>query len=151
MPPSRGPVPERVRRPGSFPLPCSSPPRPTATRCSDGDSPSCCPRLRMVPRPTDSCCERWPGSSQALRREAMETIEILAAGAALFAVALALGWGVMRLGSFRRRGQRRRIPVPASWRSLIAERVPLTANLTDAEWDRLLELTGQFIRDKQFE
>lgn len=81
----------------------------------------------------------------------MRTVEILAVGAALFAVALLVGWGVVRVMPFRRS---RRVPSrrsPPAWRPLIAERVPITARLTEDEWDRLLELTGQFLQSKRFE
>lgn len=81
----------------------------------------------------------------------MGNIEILAAAAAVFALALVVGWGVMRTVSFRRGRRAPGAPTPPSWRALIAERVPLTARLTPDEWNRLLDLTGQFIRDKRFE
>jgi MtfA peptidase len=40
---------------------------------------------------------------------------------------------------------------PAGWRSLIEERVPLTRKLTDLEWNRLLGLVSEFVREKNFE
>ncbi|HJQ66678.1 MAG TPA: M90 family metallopeptidase [Gemmatimonadales bacterium] len=81
----------------------------------------------------------------------MGNIQILAAAAAVFALALVVGWGVVRTVSFRRGRRAPGVPTPSSWRELIAERVPLTARLTPDEWDRLLDWTGQFIRDKRFE
>jgi hypothetical protein len=83
--------------------------------------------------------------------QGIRTFEILAAAAALFAMTLLVGWGVLRVVPFRRV---RRVPgprPPPSWRALIAEQVPITAGLTEDDWDRLLDLVGQFIRDKQFE
>jgi Mlc titration factor MtfA (ptsG expression regulator) len=81
----------------------------------------------------------------------VNTVEILAAGAALFTAALVLGWVGLRSRSFRRARRVPGPPAPAWWRPLIAERVPITANLRPEEWDRLLDLTGQFIREKRFE
>ncbi len=83
--------------------------------------------------------------------QGVRTVEILAAATALFAVTLLVGWGVLRVVPFRRV---RRVPSPRpppSWRPLIAEWVPITAGLTEDDWARLLDLIGQFIRDKQFE
>jgi Mlc titration factor MtfA (ptsG expression regulator) len=78
-------------------------------------------------------------------------IQVLAAAAAVFALALVIGWGIVRTVSFRRGRRAPRVPTPSSWRELIAQRVRLTARLTPDEWDRLLDLTGQFIRNKRFE
>lgn len=81
----------------------------------------------------------------------MRTVEILAAGAAVFAVALLVGWLIVTGTTFRRaRPISGSTPEP-QWKSLIAERVPLTAGLSDDEWSRLLALVGQFLRTKQFE
>ncbi len=41
--------------------------------------------------------------------------------------------------------------VPDGWRPLIEVRVPLTKNLTEKEWNRLLGLVSGFVRDKNFE
>ncbi len=71
--------------------------------------------------------------------------------AALFAVALLVGWGVIRVVPFRRV---RRVPgprPPPSWRPLIAECVPVTSRLNEDEWGRLLDLVGQFLQSKEFE
>ena len=83
--------------------------------------------------------------------QGVRSFEILAAAAALFAVTLLAGWGVLRVVPFRRV---RRVPgprPPPSWRALIAEQVPITAGLTEDDWDRLLDLIGQFVRGKTFE
>ena len=81
----------------------------------------------------------------------MHTIELLVASAAVFVTALLVGWGVLRSATFRR-ARRPSTPHPSpEWRSLIADRVPLTAGLTEDEWSRLLALIGQFLRSKQFE
>ena len=81
----------------------------------------------------------------------METIEVVAIAAALFTVALLVGWLLVRRGRF---GPARRMPTepaPAAWRALIESRVPITRTLTVEEWPRLLGLVQQFLRDKQFE
>lgn len=81
----------------------------------------------------------------------MRTVEILSAVAALFAVALLIGWGVVRVVPFRRA---RRVPgprPPPSWKPLIAGQVPITTSLTEDEWDRLLDLVGRFLGSKRFE
>jgi Mlc titration factor MtfA (ptsG expression regulator) len=81
----------------------------------------------------------------------VRTVEILSAVAALFAVALLIGWGVVRVVPFRR-GPRVPGPrPPASWKPLIAGAVPITTRLTEDEWDRLLDLVGCFLRTKRFE
>ncbi len=81
----------------------------------------------------------------------MEHIEVLLAAGAVIALALVLGWGMVRVASFPRGGRASVATTPPSWRTLLAEHVPLTATLSPGERDRLLDLTGQFIRDKRFE
>ncbi|MGH7613902.1 MAG: zinc-dependent peptidase [Gemmatimonadales bacterium] len=81
----------------------------------------------------------------------MDTIEIVGGGAILFAVALLIGWGVVRATRFRRptRGLTER--PPAAWRALIERNVPVTRALNADESARLLDLVTQFVREKQFD
>lgn len=81
----------------------------------------------------------------------MDTIEIVAGGAMLFAVALLIGWRVVRATRFRRTPRTLRERPPAAWRALIEQSVPITRALTAEESTRLLDLVTQFVREKQFE
>lgn len=81
----------------------------------------------------------------------MQTLEVLAAGLALFGVALAVGWAVVRIISFRRAHRGSGVPAPPGLRASIAEQVPITGTLTPDEWDRLLDLVRQFLNEKHFE
>jgi len=81
----------------------------------------------------------------------MDTIKIVAGGAVLFAVALLVGWGVVRATHFRRPPRTLTGRPPAGWRALIEQRVPVTRALTADESDRLLDLVTQFVREKQFD
>lgn len=79
----------------------------------------------------------------------METLVIPIAAGVLLAGLLA-GWVLVRSW---RPSLEARPPghAPAGWRSLIEERVPLTRKLTEPEWNRLLGLVGEFVREKNFE
>jgi MtfA peptidase len=81
----------------------------------------------------------------------MEAIAIPAAVAAILLLALLGGWVAVR--RWRPKGGPRigTAVVPSGWRSLIADLVPVTRRLTDAEWQRLLQLVATFMRDKRFE
>lgn len=67
------------------------------------------------------------------------------------ALALVIGWSVIRVVSFRRGRRAPGVPPPSHWREVIAAAVPLTAALGPDEWHRLLDLTSQFLREKRFE
>ena len=58
----------------------------------------------------------------------------------MFAVALLVGWGIVRTTTFRRAGRVSGPPPHPSWRPLIAERVPLTAGLSMAVDRRYIPL-----------
>lgn len=79
----------------------------------------------------------------------MESLVIPIAAGVLIAGLLA-GWVLVRSW---RPSPRARSPadVPDGWRSLTEERVPLTRKLTEPEWNRLLGLMGEFVREKNFE
>ncbi|MGH7538774.1 MAG: zinc-dependent peptidase [Gemmatimonadales bacterium] len=81
----------------------------------------------------------------------MESIAVVVGSAALLTLALFIGWGLLRSARFRSARRAASEPPPAVWRELIEHRVSLTRALTPAEWDRLLDLVRQFIRDKHFE
>jgi Mlc titration factor MtfA (ptsG expression regulator) len=81
----------------------------------------------------------------------MDTIEIVAGGAVLFAVALLVGWWMVRATHFRRPPRTLTERPPAGWRALIEQSVPVTRSLSADESDRLLDLMTQFVREKQFE
>jgi Mlc titration factor MtfA (ptsG expression regulator) len=81
----------------------------------------------------------------------MDTIEIVAGSAVLFAVALLVGWGVVRATHFRRPPRTLTERPPPAWRALIEQSVPITRALTADESARLLDLVTQFVREKQFE
>lgn len=66
-------------------------------------------------------------------------------------MALLIGWVLVRTTTFRRLRRVPGPPPPPFWRPLIAERVPLTAGLNEDEWDRLLDLTREFLQTKRFE
>ena len=70
--------------------------------------------------------------------------------AAILLLGLVGGWVLLRTWrpSFSRRSA---ADVPASWRPLIEQRVPLTRKLTGEEWNRLLWLVSGFVREKSFE
>lgn len=75
---------------------------------------------------------------------------VVPAAAAILVLGLLAGWVLLR--SWRpSHAQRPRADVPATWRSLIEDRVPLTRKLTALEWDRLLWLVRGFVREKNFE
>jgi len=79
----------------------------------------------------------------------MDPLVIPIAAGVLLAGLLA-GWVLLR--SWRPKpGAHPPAVVPAGWRSLIEERVPLTRRLTDLEWNRLLGLVSGFVREKNFE
>ncbi|HEY6225218.1 MAG TPA: M90 family metallopeptidase, partial [Gemmatimonadales bacterium] len=65
---------------------------------------------------------------------------------------LGLVVGGMLLRSWRP-SRRLHLPadVPASWRPLIEQRVPIARRLTAEEWNRLLWLVTGFVREKNFE
>ncbi|MGH7703648.1 MAG: zinc-dependent peptidase [Gemmatimonadales bacterium] len=81
----------------------------------------------------------------------MDTIEIVAGGAVLFAVALLIGWGVVRATRFRRPPRSLTERPPTAWRALIEQNVPVTRALNMDESARLLDLVTQFVREKQFD
>jgi Mlc titration factor MtfA (ptsG expression regulator) len=82
----------------------------------------------------------------------VEAILVLATSGAVLIAALTLGWSVLRRSTFRDRGRPRSAePLPGGWRDLIARRVPIIHNLTEREWDTLLALVQEFLRDKVFE
>jgi len=79
----------------------------------------------------------------------MEPLVVPAAAAILLA-GLLVGWALVR--SWRpSRSRRPRADVPGAWRALIESRVPLTRTLTAEEWNRLLGLVSEFVREKNFE
>ena len=75
---------------------------------------------------------------------------VVPAAAAILLLGLLVGWVLVRSW----RPSRSRSPsasVPATWRPLIEDRVPLTRKLTAEDWDRLLWLVRGFVREKNFE
>lgn len=81
----------------------------------------------------------------------LDAVTVLATSGVLLVVALVIGWAVLRRTTFRRRPRPSRAPPPAAWRGLIAERVAITRGLAEEEWDGLLALIQEFLRDKRFE
>jgi Mlc titration factor MtfA (ptsG expression regulator) len=80
----------------------------------------------------------------------VEVLTIPGLAAALLVVCLLVGWAFVR--RWRPRRPARVISaVPARWRALIEERVPLLRRLTPGEWDRLLHLVQRFLSEKSFE
>jgi Mlc titration factor MtfA (ptsG expression regulator) len=79
----------------------------------------------------------------------MEVLTIPGLVAAVLLVCLVGGWALVRRWPLKR--TRVHGVVPAQWRALIEERVPLVRRLTPAEWDRLLDLVQRFLREKSFE
>jgi Mlc titration factor MtfA (ptsG expression regulator) len=81
----------------------------------------------------------------------IDAIAVPAAVAAMLLLSLLVGWAAVR------RWRPRTLPpletpfAPVGWRSLIAERVPLTRRLGDDEWQRLLHLVAVFTHEKHFE
>jgi MtfA peptidase len=75
---------------------------------------------------------------------------VVPAAAAILLLGLLVGWVLVR--SWRpSRSRRSSANVPATWRPLIEDRVPLTRKLTAEDWDRLLWLVRGFVREKNFE
>lgn len=80
----------------------------------------------------------------------LDAVVVLAASGTVLLLALVLGWAVLRRTSFRAR-RRARAPGSAAWRDLIARHAPVTRTLPEEDWDALLGLVGDFLRDKTFE
>jgi len=75
---------------------------------------------------------------------------VVPAAAAILLLGLLVGWVLVR--SWRpSRSPSPSASVPATWRPLIEDRVPLTRKLTAEDWDRLLWLVRGFVREKNFE
>lgn len=75
---------------------------------------------------------------------------VVPAAAAILLMGLLVGWVVVR--SWRPVTRRRPTDdVPPAWRHLIEDRVPLSRKLGDSEWNRLLGLVRDFVREKHFE
>lgn len=80
----------------------------------------------------------------------MEVLTIPGLVAALLLACLVGGWALVRRWRPLRR-IRVHGTVPAQWRVLIEEQVPLVRRLMPAEWDRLLDLVRRFLDEKSFE
>jgi Mlc titration factor MtfA (ptsG expression regulator) len=81
----------------------------------------------------------------------IDAVTVLATSGVLLLLALVIGWAVLRRTTFRHRPPRSGTPPPTDWRVLIARRVSITRGLTEPEWDTLLALVQEFLRDKRFE
>ncbi|HTH65203.1 MAG TPA: M90 family metallopeptidase [Gemmatimonadales bacterium] len=75
---------------------------------------------------------------------------VLPVAAGILLLGLLVGWALVRSWH---PAPSTHVPaqVPSGWRPLIEQRVPLTKNLTEKEWNRLLGLVRGFVRDKNFE
>ena len=75
---------------------------------------------------------------------------VVPVAAGILLLGLLVGWALVRSW---RPAPSTHVPaqVPRGWRPLIEQRVPLTKNLTEKEWNRLLGLVRVFVRDKNFE
>ena len=75
---------------------------------------------------------------------------VVPVAAGILLLGLLVGWALVR--SWRPApSMHDPAQVPSAWRPLIEQRVPLTKNLTEKEWNRLLGLVRGFVRDKNFE
>ncbi|HET9710187.1 MAG TPA: M90 family metallopeptidase [Gemmatimonadales bacterium] len=75
---------------------------------------------------------------------------VVPAAAAILLLGLLVGWVLVRIRQASRLRSASAV-VPATWRPLIEERVLLTRKLSAEDWNRLLALVSEFVRDKHFE